>query len=100
MYAVMFILGCEVVCCNIHLSWFWHDHFHFGFSHRAVRFECLKPATEKCNKTRKRLPSGAEVAAEKVVGSAEAFYACVEAAGLGWRAQPGMAVPREFSHRL
>jgi len=32
----VFILGCEVVCRNIHLSWFWHDHFHFAFSHRAV----------------------------------------------------------------
>jgi hypothetical protein len=42
----------------------------------------------------------AEQAAEKIVGSAEAFRACVGAVGLGWRAQPGMAVPREGFRRL
>jgi hypothetical protein len=32
----MLILGCEVVCRNIHLSWFYHDHFNFGFHVAAV----------------------------------------------------------------
>jgi hypothetical protein len=32
----MSILGCEVVCGNIHLSWFHYDHFTFGFQVVAV----------------------------------------------------------------
>jgi hypothetical protein len=36
MYAVVSILGCEVVCRNIHLSWFHHNHFNFGFHAAAV----------------------------------------------------------------
>jgi|SRR5271155_3152410 len=47
MYAVVSILGCEVVCRNIHLSWFWHDHFEFGFHAARWRIECLKQAAEK-----------------------------------------------------
>ncbi len=38
-------------------------------------------------------------AAERVLRSAEAFRTCVEAVGLGRRAQPGMAVPRGFAEK-
>jgi hypothetical protein len=39
----------------------------------------------------------AEEVVEDALRSAEAFRTFVEAVRLGWRAQPGMAVPRGFS---
>jgi hypothetical protein len=44
-------------------------------------------------------PRGAGSKFDSRVRDWEAFRACVEAVGLGWRAQPGMAVPRGFAEK-